>query len=282
VETWLRLAGLVYKNVDKKMELRSKKGQLPIVQLNGKDIEQVDGIKKLGHQFEKDLDAGLNNHQKIVSYAMTSMIENHLFWVLAWWRTSDSDNVIKGYRINMQHVLGSKIPNAILNFHFRFLYVPLQAKIVKARGMGQYKPNEIMEFGRNDLKVLSDTLADKPFFFGDEPATLDIVAFATLAQIYFIDQEVKFPVRDYMQESCPNLVGHVNRTKEMCFPDWDDICKTGSLPKPPPEGKYNKEEKKKRKKLTMRLKMSEKEDKEVGKNYKVRYSNYKIRNISIN
>jgi predicted ATP-dependent Lon-type protease len=43
---------------------------------------------------------------------------------------------------------------------------------------------------------------------------LDIVAFASLAQVYFIDKEVQYSLRDYMQESCPNLVGHVNRMKE--------------------------------------------------------------------
>lgn len=43
---------------------------------------------------------------------------------------------------------------------------------------------------------------------------LDVVAFANLAQIYYVDKEVQFTLRDYMQESCANLVGHVNRMKE--------------------------------------------------------------------
>lgn len=38
--------------------------------------------------------------------------------------------------------------------------------------MGLHTPEEIEEFGRNDLKVLSEMLADKPFFFGDEPTTV--------------------------------------------------------------------------------------------------------------
>jgi len=241
VETWLRLAGLNYENVDDKMKLRSKKGQLPIVQLNGEDIAHTDIIKKLGQRFEKDLDAGLSNDQKNVSYTTISMIENHLWWVLIWWRTKYPDTVIKGYRMNMQNALGTRIPNGILSFCYKFSFAPKGAKKVKAQGMGMHKPEEIIEFGQNDIKVLSDMLADKPFFFGDEPTTLDVVAFASLAQIYFIDKEVKFSLRDYMQESCPNLVGHVNRMKEMCFPDWEDICKTldlnAHLPKPPPEEK---------------------------------------------
>lgn len=55
---------------------------------------------------------------------------------------------------------------------------------------------------------------------------LDVVAFAHVAQIYFLDKEVEWALRDYMIESCPNLVGHVSRMKERCFADWDDICRS--------------------------------------------------------
>lgn len=111
--------------------------------------------------------------------------------------------------------------------------------------MGVHKPEEIEEFGKNDLKVLSDMLADKPFYFGDEPTTLDIVSFAVLSQLHFIDKEVALPLRDFMSTSCPNLVGHVSRMKERCFPDWDEICTkldlNAHLPKPVPEAKEGKE-----------------------------------------
>lgn len=109
-------------------------------------------------------------------------------------------------------------------------------KKVKAQGIGVHKPEEIEEFGKHDLKVLSDMLADKPFFFGDEPTTLDVVSFAVLSQLHFISKEVNYPLRDFMTETCPNLVGHVSRMKERCFPDWDEICTkldlNAHLPKP--------------------------------------------------
>nr|CAD7441823.1 unnamed protein product [Timema bartmani] len=289
VETWLRLAALKYENVDHKMKFRSKKGQLPFVELNGEEIaDSAIILKELGQRYEKDLDAGLTNDQKNMAHAMISMIENHLIWVVTWWRSKYPENVLKGYKVNLQHALGTKIPNGILNFFFKFTFGRKGAKKVKAQGIGVHKPEEIMEFGQNDLKVLSDMLADKPFFFGDEPTTLDVVAFASLAQIYFIEKEVQYTLRDYMQENCANLldvvafaslaqiyfiekevqytlrdymqencanlVGHVNRMKERCFPDWEDICKTldlnSHLPKPPPEEKETKgkEEEKKQEK----------------------------------
>lgn len=249
VETWLRLAGLKYENVDHKLKLRSKKGQLPFVEVNGEEIaDSAIIIKELAQRYEKDLDAALTQEQRNIAHAMISMLENHLIWVLLFWRSKNPDQMIKGYKVNLQHALGSRLPNAVLNFLFKFQFGRkyLQgAKKVKAQGLGVHKPEEIEEFGRQDLKVLSELLADKPFFFGDEPTTLDCVAFSVLAQVHYIADEVKYALKEFMQENCPNLVGHVSRIKERCFPDWDDICTkldlNAHLPKPEPETKENKE-----------------------------------------
>ncbi|XP_044731775.1 failed axon connections isoform X2 [Chrysoperla carnea] len=242
VESWLRLAGLKYENVDHKMKFRSKKGQLPFVELNGEEIaDSTIILKELAQRFDKDLDAALTQEQRNVAHAMVSMIENHLLWVILWWRAKYPEQVLKGYKVNLQHALGTRIPNSFLNFCFKFQFGRKGSKKLKAQGMGVHSAEEVEQFGERDLKVLSDVLADMPFFFGDEPTTLDIVAFANLAQIYFIDKEVSYPLRDFMTEQCPNLVGHVNRMKERCFPDWDDMCNTlelnSHLPKPAPEEK---------------------------------------------
>lgn len=249
VETWLRLAALKYENVDHKLKLRSKKGQLPFVELNGEEIaDSAIIIKELAQRYEKDLDATLTQEQRNIAHAMISMLENHLIWVLLFWRSKNPDLMIKGYKVNLQHALGSRLPNSVLNFLFKFQFGRkyLQgAKKLKAQGLGVHKPEEIEEFGKQDLKVLSELLADKPFFFGDEPTTLDCVAFSVLAQVHYISDEVKYSLKEFMQENCPNLVGHVSRIKERCFPDWDDICTkldmNAHLPKPEPETKENKE-----------------------------------------
>ena len=63
------------------MKLRSKKGQLPFVELNGEEISDSSFIiKELSSKFEKDLDAPLTAEQKTLSHAMISMVENHLHW----------------------------------------------------------------------------------------------------------------------------------------------------------------------------------------------------------
>lgn len=65
---------------------------------------------------------------------------------------------------------------------------------------------------------------------------LDVVVFSSTAQIYFISDEAKYGLKEYIVEHCANLVGHVSRIKERCFPDWDEICNNlelnPHLPKP--------------------------------------------------
>lgn len=71
----------MFQNVDHKMKYRSKKGQLPFIELNGEEIADSSVIiKELSQQYTKDLDVTLDNSQKNLSHAMISMVENHLFW----------------------------------------------------------------------------------------------------------------------------------------------------------------------------------------------------------
>lgn len=103
--------------------MRSKKGQLPFIELNGEEIaDSAIIIKELSSRFDKDLDASLTSDQRILAHATISMIENHLTWILVWWRCKNPDQMIKGYQVNLQHALGSRIPNGILNFFFKFHY----------------------------------------------------------------------------------------------------------------------------------------------------------------
>uniref|UniRef100_A0A182WXH6 Uncharacterized protein n=1 Tax=Anopheles quadriannulatus TaxID=34691 RepID=A0A182WXH6_ANOQN len=214
-------------NIDHKLKLRSKKGQLPFVEVNGEEIADSTIImQELATRYDKDLDAALTQEQRNIAHAMISMLENHLVWVVLSWRSKNTEQMLKGYKINLQHALGSRLPNALLNFFFKFQFSRKGAKKVKAQGLGVHKPEEIEEFGRKDLK-------------------LDCVAFSVLAQIHFILDEVKYGLKEFMQENCPNLVGHVSRIKERCFPDWEDICTkldlNAHIPKPEPETKENKE-----------------------------------------
>ncbi|XP_066983590.1 failed axon connections isoform X2 [Macrobrachium rosenbergii] len=266
VETWLRLAGIKYENVDHKMKYKSKKGQLPFVEVNGEEIaDSAIIIKELGSRYNQDLDAGLTPEQRNVAHATISMIENHFAWVVKWWRCRCPGEWVRAAKLNLQQALNTRIPNAVLNFAFKLRFRQA-AKKVRAHGIGVHKPEEIEEFGHNDLMVLSDLLGDKPFFFGDAPTTLDVVAFANLAQVAFMDKEVSYSLRDWMSENCNNLVEFCNRVKERAFPDWDEMCSNldlnSHLPKPPPKEEEPAEEKEEKTEKTEKTEEDKKDEKE--------------------
>merc|ERR1711894_177516 len=108
---------------------------------------------------------------------------------------------------------GMKIPAAILNFIFKHSYCRKGLAKAKASGFKGYTPEEVEEEGKKDLLVLKEMLGEQQFFFGDEPHSLDLVAFCHIAQILNVESEVACPLRDYMNEECKNLVGLYNRMK---------------------------------------------------------------------
>jgi len=216
------------------------------VELNGEEIaDSAVIVQKLSQHFGVDPDGNLSNDEKNVSHALISMIENHLCWVYVYWRSKNPDAMIKGCKLSLQHALNSRIPNGVLNLVFKLTYSRKGAKKVKAHGLGVHSPEEVLEFGKQDLQVLEETLGNKDYFFGDKPSNLDIVAFSHLSQIAYVDKCVDYDLREWMLENCPNLNGFLARMKERCFPDWDTICSSlkmnTHLPEPEPEEKKDEE-----------------------------------------
>ena len=140
------------------------------------------------------------------------------------WQTRDVTNTIKGYKLNLQEMLNSKVPNNVLSFVIKHTYFRKSIRKLKAAGFDGYTEDEIEAMGKKDLDVLSDLLGEKQFFFGDEPRMLDLRAFVYLSLVLGVDKEVECPLRDYMEEKTKNLVGMYNRLKvrtrtlhQICF-----------------------------------------------------------------
>lgn len=129
------------------------------------------------------------------------------------WQTRDVNNSIKGYQLNLQNMMNTKVPNGVLTFIVKMTYFRRAMKRLKAAGFGSYTDEEIDDMGKQDLTVLSELLGEKQFFFGDEASTLDLKAFIWLALLLTVNKEVKCPLRDYVEEECKNLVGVYNRMK---------------------------------------------------------------------
>jgi len=251
VETWLKLHGIKYENVAHNGKLRSKRGFLPFIELNGEEIADSDLIvKNLAKKYEKEMDDGLSNEQKNIQHAMLTMVDKHLHGTFLHWASRNADDMIKGYKLNLQQYTGFKVPNGILNFWFKFQHCRKSLKKAKAAVATGASNEEIDEEGKADLQVLKEMLGEKEFFFGEEPHSLDLVTFAHLAQIVNVDgQEVKCPLKEFLESECTNLVGLYNRMKDRAWGDhWDEAIGdklelNPHIPKPdPPKEEEKKEE----------------------------------------
>merc|ERR1712177_122031 len=152
----------------------------------------------------------------------------------------------------MGSAIGSKAPASLLNFYFKYTFCRKGMKKVRSNGMGAHTAEEIEAFGKKDLQTLSEMLGDKEFFFGDEPAMLDLVVYSHVAQLVMIEKDYPCSLRDYLEADCKNLVGLVNRMKDRCWSDhWDaatgeemDLNPHIPKPEPPAEPEKVEEEKK--------------------------------------
>ena len=69
----------IFQNVSHNAKLRSKRGLLPFVELNGEEICDSELIiKSLSKTYGKEMDSSLNPEQKNIQHAMLTMVDNHL------------------------------------------------------------------------------------------------------------------------------------------------------------------------------------------------------------
>ncbi|KAI7686499.1 Uncharacterized protein SSS_02522 [Sarcoptes scabiei] len=270
VENWLRMFGIRYENVDHKLRFKSKKGQLPFVEFNGKEIDDSDVIiKELSKYFDKELDFGLTTEQKITSHAFISMINNHTGWIVRWWRYNNPQEFLETAQIDIKRTFNSRFPNSILNLVFKFGF---KKHLKESIGLGssRHSQEEVLESAKEDLLALSNLLGSKDYFFGKEPHLLDCVAFAHLAQFIFVPFG---GLKEWMETEASNLINLVNRMKAKYWPDWDEMCSSlepnTHLPKKelPADEQEAKEEDSKKKKEKKKEK-KEKKDKKSKKDSK--------------
>lgn len=269
VENWLRMLGIRYENVDHKLRFKSKKGQLPFVELNGKefdDSEQI--ISSLSKTFDKDLDFGLTDEQKTTSHAFISMLNNHTGWLVRWWRYNHPQEFFEAAQLDIKKTFNSRFPSSILNFVFK-LGFKKHLRDSLGLGSGRFTLEEVIEAAKGDLKALSNLLGTKDYFFGKEPHLLDCIAFAHLAQFIYVPFG---GLKEWMETDTPNLIELVNRMKSAYWTDWDEMCSTlelnTHLPKkevPEEQEQKDDEESKKKKEKEEKKKKEKKEKKDKKK-----------------
>ncbi len=205
METYLRMAGLPFEIAPKANMMKAPKGKMPYIEDNGRAIADSSLIiEYLKRTYGDRLDAKLTSEQRAIALAMQRLMEEHLYWAAVYPRWFEPD----GWRLTRQAFFG-KLPRPLKAI------VPTIARRGMKRemhghGMGRHSSEEIYAIGKADLGALADFLGDKPFFMGDQPSSLDAVAYAFLANLIWVPLDT--PMKSYAVNR-PNLEAYCQRMK---------------------------------------------------------------------
>lgn len=211
LETYLRLTNTPYQIVHN-LPLKSPKGKLPFIEDGDKKIADSDLI--IQHLIKKHgdkLDADLSPSEKAISLAMRRLIEEHLFWITMYTRWQYSE---ENWQVNKRAIFHTLPP--FIRDMVAWVYRILIRRQIHGHGIGRHSSEEIFQLGRNNLDAISDFLANKPYFMGDKPTSLDATAFGFL--INTLACPIESPVKEYAL-SKQNLVDYCQRILNEYYPE---------------------------------------------------------------
>lgn len=176
VETYLRMVGLPYETVNDSDVRKAPKHKLPVIQDDSRKVADSGFIVEyLKATYGDPLDTRLSPAEKGVALAMRRLMEEHLYWCLLYVRWQ-----IDAHWPAMREAFFSFLPALLRSTVANAARKQVQAEL-HGHGMGRHTPEEVYSLARADLDALAAFLADKPFFMGPSPTSLDACAYAFLS-----------------------------------------------------------------------------------------------------
>ncbi len=211
VETWLRMAGLRYRVVETTNPGKGPKGKIPFIRADGRLIGDSEFIVRyLAERHGTGLDHGVPPAVLAAGTAIARMLDDHFYWTGVYSRWIDDrfwPTVKQAFFDGLPPLARTLVPVVVRRKIRRALH---------AQGTGRHSREEIYAMAADDLAALADFLADKPYFLGDRPTTLDATTYGFLANVLLVtlDTPQKAAARTHA-----NLCQYVARMEERYFPD---------------------------------------------------------------
>lgn len=207
--TLLKMAGVDYV-VDTTGYRKAPKGKLPYIDDAGVIVADSTFIRfHLQATRNIDFDAGLTPEERMQSWAIEKMCEDHLMWIIARIRITDDANFARGMGAYFDRQLPAPIRGAAKWFIRRMM-----TKRLWQLGIGRFTDDELSVLGARDVDALATLIGDKPFLMGEKPCAADAAVFAMLALL--MDPGTASPTRDAALAR-PNLVAYRDRIMQRYF-----------------------------------------------------------------
>jgi glutathione S-transferase len=213
LEAWLRMNGLAYEAVIENDVRKGPKGKTPWIEdgaLRMGDSELI--ISHLRQKHALDPDARLSATDRALAVAWHRTFEEHYHQAFEHqlFLGRGGAERIASFARTMPPIIRTIAPPIFLSGLRKQLH---------ARGLGRHDEPEIIAMGKADLDAASAFLADKPYFLGHEPATVDACAFGFLATSVYVSGDNPLFAH---AASLRNLVDYCERMRARYFPETLD------------------------------------------------------------
>ena len=205
LENYLRMAGLPFEIVHKASLVRAPKRKMPYIEAAGKFLGDSSLIiEYLKTTYGDRLDGWLSVEQKAVALAFQRLMEENLYWVAVYTRWVEPEGWVA-----TQRAFFGQLPSPLKWLAPSVARHGLK-KELHGHGMGRHSRDEVYAIGKRDITALADFLADKAYFMGDTPCSLDATAYAFLANLIWVP--VESPIKQHARQY-PQLEAYCQRMR---------------------------------------------------------------------
>jgi glutathione S-transferase len=210
LETWLRIAEIPYEVVDTPDPRKGPKGKLPFIEDAGVRIADTSVIiEHLVKTRGVDPDARLDASQRATALLVQRTLEEHYAFVLAY------THLFRDEGLQHTRTRFDSVPALVRPFVARAVKGQIR-EILWRQGLLRHSHEDIVELALRDWRAVLTVMSDGPFFFGDEPTSVDAIVFGTLATTVLTP--IESPIRDFLK-SKPACVGYAERMRARFFPE---------------------------------------------------------------
>lgn len=208
METYLRMTKRAY--VTKVGDPRkSPKGKLPVVEIDGELLADSRFIIEHLEAKSDAIDAHLDAKQRALATAVRSMIEEHLYWIAVYFRWKDDAAWAKYRPVFDRYAEETNTPKIALPFMVPFIRRDM-LRAMHAQGSGRHGREEIAKIGNDIIDAVAELMGDGPFFFGEQPSTIDATLYGFFASL--LHAGLDSPLVEHARTR-PNVTAYVDRMK---------------------------------------------------------------------
>lgn len=210
LETFLRMAHIPYQT-QLGFPAQAPKGKLPYLEHLGKIL--VDPhliVDYLTQHFDVSLDATLEHQQLSVGRAFRSMIEEHLYFAIVYFRWQHEASWRWYEDIVVQTIQQAGAP-LWLAITLTRLSRKSVLKALQIQGTGSLEPATVVDVARQQISAISNLLSSRSYFLDEKPCSIDATVYAFLESI--LVPPLENPLREHVA-SLPNLVAYCQRMRE--------------------------------------------------------------------